>query len=140
MNRRDFTIGGLMAAGFLSSRAALAADSLIKFINPYAPGSGGDVLVRVLADDLQKKLGISAIVDNKPGADGRIGVREVKHAEPDGNTLLFTPFGRMTSSIVIGSRMALRRPKTPTSREKGCAVAIKRSRIRPKRWARMNRV
>lgn len=95
MDRRAFTIGGMLAAGILSSRSALASNSLLKFIYPYAPGSGGDILVRVLADDLQKKLGISAIVDNKPGADGRIGVREVKHAAPDGNTLLFTPFGTM---------------------------------------------
>ncbi len=95
MDRRDFIIGGAAAVCAFSGRSALAAETLIRFIYPYAPGSGGDVLVRVLADDLQKKLGLSAIVDNKPGADGRIGVREVKHADPDGNTLLFTPFGTM---------------------------------------------
>ena len=95
MDRREFMTGVAAAASFAVGGTARAADSLLKFIYPYAPGSGGDVLVRVLADDLQKKLGISAIVDNKPGADGRIGVREVMHAEPDGNTLLFTPFGTM---------------------------------------------
>lgn len=94
MDRRQFTVGVAASAGMFGA-PALAADGLLKFIYPYAPGSGGDILVRVLADDLQKKLGISAIVDNKPGADGRIGAREVKHAAPDGNTLLFTPFGTM---------------------------------------------
>ncbi|HMN71401.1 MAG TPA: tripartite tricarboxylate transporter substrate-binding protein [Rhodoblastus sp.] len=94
MDRRQFMAGVAASAGMFGG-PALAADGLLKFIYPYAPGSGGDILVRVLADDLQKKLGISAIVDNKPGADGRIGVREVKHAAPDGNTLLFTPFGTM---------------------------------------------
>lgn len=95
MDRRQFMAGvASAAAGGVFGGTALAAD-LLKFIYPYAPGSGGDILVRVLADDLQKKLGISAIVDNRPGADGRIGVREVKHAPPDGNTLLFTPFGTM---------------------------------------------
>ncbi|MCC2100238.1 MAG: twin-arginine translocation signal domain-containing protein, partial [Hyphomicrobiales bacterium] len=95
MDRRKFMAGvATAAAGGVLGGPAFAAD-LLKFIYPYAPGSGGDILVRVLADDLQKKLGISAIVENKPGADGRIGVREVKHAAPDGNTLLFTPFGTM---------------------------------------------
>ncbi|MDE2364899.1 MAG: hypothetical protein KGM42_19650 [Hyphomicrobiales bacterium] len=94
MDRREFMAGGFAAAGMLASGVA-SAGALLKFIYPYAPGSGGDLLVRVLADDLQKKLGVSAIVDNKPGADGRIGVREVMHADADGNTLLYTPFGPM---------------------------------------------
>jgi tripartite-type tricarboxylate transporter receptor subunit TctC len=71
------------------------AAPLLKFIYPYAAGSGGDVMIRLLAEDMQTALGISAIVENKTGADGRIGVREVMRAEPDGNTLLYTPFGTM---------------------------------------------
>lgn len=94
MDRREFLQAAAVAAGAAIATPALAA-SVLKFIYPYAPGSGGDILVRVLADDLEKKLGVSAIVENKPGADGRIGVREVKHAAPDGDTLLFTPFGTM---------------------------------------------
>ena len=95
MYRRDFLIGAAtVAAGFGRAQIS-AAEETFKFIYPYAPGSGGDVLARLLAQDMQKKLGVSAIVENKPGADGRIGVREVKHADPDGMTLLFTPFGTM---------------------------------------------
>jgi len=95
MQRRDFMAGVAAAAGGVWTEQAQAADALLKLEYPYAPGSGGDILARVLADDLQKKLGLSAIVENKPGASGRIGVRDVAHAEPDGNTLLFTPFGTM---------------------------------------------
>lgn len=98
MDRRSFVIGAAAAASSLliaRPRPARAAATL-KFVYPYTSGSGGDTLARVLADDLEKKLGRSAIVENKPGADGRLGVREVKHAEPDGNTLLFTPFAPMT--------------------------------------------
>lgn len=95
MDRRDFVVGVAAATSGAWSTQALAADSLLKLVYPYTPGSGGDILARVLADDLQKKLGLSAIVENRPGAAGRIGVRDVAHAEPDGNTLLFTPFGTM---------------------------------------------
>ena len=95
MDRRHFMAGvASAAAGGVLGGQAHAAD-LLKIVYPYAPGSGGDILVRLLADELQKKLGMSAIVENKPGASGRIGVRDVAHAAPDGNTLLFTPFGTM---------------------------------------------
>lgn len=95
MHRRDFLIGAATVGACLCGPQAHAAGGTLKFIYPYVPGSGGDILARRLADDMQKALGVSAIVENKPGADGRIGVREVKHAEPDGMTLLFTPFGTM---------------------------------------------
>ncbi len=94
MDRRLFLAGTAATASALLAGRADAASTL-RFIYPYAPGSGGDVLARLLAEDMQKALGSPAIVENKTGADGRIGVREVMRAEPDGNTLLFTPFGAM---------------------------------------------
>ena len=96
MDRRRFLVAaGIGIGGMLCGRPGEAAGSVLKFIYPYAPGSGGDILVRLLADDLQNKFGAPAIVENKPGADGRLGVRDVKNATADGNTLLFTPFGAM---------------------------------------------
>lgn len=95
MYRREFLLAAAGTAAGLCNRTADAAGATLKFIYPYAPGSGGDALARLLGEDIQKKLGVSAIVENKPGADGRIGVREVQHANPDGMTLLFTPFGTM---------------------------------------------
>jgi len=95
MYRREFLLRAAATAAGLWSPQADAAGGTLRFIYPYAPGSGGDILARLLAEDMQKKLGVSAIVENKPGADGRIGVREVQHADPDGMTLLFTPFGTM---------------------------------------------
>ncbi len=95
MHRRDFLVAAAAIASGLCGPLARAAGGTLKFIYPYAPGSGGDVLARLLAQDMQKALGVSAIVENKPGADGRIGVHEVQHAKPDGMTLLFTPFGTM---------------------------------------------
>jgi tripartite-type tricarboxylate transporter receptor subunit TctC len=95
MDRRAFLVGAGAGLGGLLCGNAQAAGGTMKFVYPYAPGSGGDALVRLLADDMQKKLGVTAIVENKMGADGRIGVSEVKQAAPDGMTLLFTPFGTM---------------------------------------------
>lgn len=65
----------------------------IRIIYPFAAGGAGDGLVRYLADELRKATGETVIVENRTGADGRIGVRAVVQAPPDGRTLLFTPFG-----------------------------------------------
>jgi tripartite-type tricarboxylate transporter receptor subunit TctC len=95
MDRRIFLAGAGATASAFMVRGAKAMASSMKILYPYAPGSGGDILARLLADDMSKKLGITAIVENKTGASGRIGVRDVKYSRPDGSELLFTPFGTM---------------------------------------------
>jgi tripartite-type tricarboxylate transporter receptor subunit TctC len=51
----------------------------------------------MLADHLQKSLARAVIVENRPGAGGRVGARAVKEAAPDGATLLFAPSGLATA-------------------------------------------
>lgn len=67
------------------------AQEATRLIFPFAAGGSGDALARILADGLQKATGTPAIVDNRSGAQGRIGVMAVKQAPPDGKTLLLTP-------------------------------------------------
>lgn len=73
----------------LASHQARAAD-LVTMIVPFPPGGTSDVLARPLAADLAKALGVTMIVDNKPGAAGNIGAQALARSKPDGNTLLFT--------------------------------------------------
>jgi tripartite-type tricarboxylate transporter receptor subunit TctC len=63
----------------------------IRIIFPFAAGGSGDAASRLIADKMGAELGRPVIVENRTGADGRIGVRAVKEAAPDGNTLLMTP-------------------------------------------------
>jgi tripartite-type tricarboxylate transporter receptor subunit TctC len=63
---------------------------------PFSAGSSTDALARVLANELGTALKRSAIVENRVGAAGRLGVQVVKAAAPDGNTLLFTPVAPMS--------------------------------------------
>lgn len=65
----------------------------IKFIVPFTPGSGTDVIARVLANRLAEKLETSIFVENKPGAGGTIGAAIVAKAEPNGYTFLITSSG-----------------------------------------------
>ena len=94
MNRRTFFAGSAALIGTCHGQLSFAADTL-RFVYPYTAGSGGDALCRLLAEKLSRSLSVAAIVENKTGADGRIGTREAKTAKPDGSTLLFTPFGTM---------------------------------------------
>jgi tripartite-type tricarboxylate transporter receptor subunit TctC len=69
----------------------------IRLIVPYPPGGPTDVVARILAAGLAKKLGQSVFVDNRPGgAAGTVGSRVVASADPDGYTLLLSQAGSLT--------------------------------------------
>ena len=59
----------------------------IKVIVPFSAGSGTDATTRVVMEELQKMLGVSIAVENKPGANGTVAADSVKKANPDGYTL-----------------------------------------------------
>ena len=59
----------------------------VKLIVPFGPGSTPDVVMRLIADHLQQKLGQTFVVENKPGASGNLGTDAVAKAAPDGYTL-----------------------------------------------------
>src|SRR5262245_8470659 len=68
-----------------------AQEQTLKIVFAFAAGGSADAVARMLADHMQKSLGTAVIVENRTGAGGRIAVRAVKDAAPDGATLLFAP-------------------------------------------------
>ncbi len=60
----------------------------VRLLTPYGAGGSYDGLARVMADKLSRQLGQQVIVDNRPGAAGRIGMALGVKAAPDGYTLL----------------------------------------------------
>jgi tripartite-type tricarboxylate transporter receptor subunit TctC len=76
---------GLGAAG-----AQTYPDKTIKFIVPYTPGSPVDAGARVIAQDLQKRLGQSVILEARSGAGSATGTKAAAVSPPDGYTLLLT--------------------------------------------------
>lgn len=70
--------------------AALAQwpDRPVRLVVPYGPGAMGDVVSRLLAEELRPDFGQPVIVENRPGAGGNIGTAAVAQADPDGYTVL----------------------------------------------------
>jgi len=62
----------------------------VKVIVPYAPGGTVDIFQRKIAEKFAEKLGQPFVVDNRPGANGVIGVEAAARSAPDGHTLLAT--------------------------------------------------
>ncbi len=70
----------------------------IRLVIGFPPGGTTDVMARVVAVPLQKALGQTVIVDNKPGASGNLAVAEVSKAAPDGATFMVAPISVQTAN------------------------------------------
>ncbi|PRY99319.1 tripartite-type tricarboxylate transporter receptor subunit TctC [Jezberella montanilacus] len=76
-------------------------DKRIRIVVGFPAGSLTDTIARLIAEQLATSLGQAVVVENKPGANGAIGVGEVARATPDGYTLLVTN----SSSITINPQL-----------------------------------
>lgn len=88
---------GLIAA-MVASLLPLEAQALdkkrpIRVVTAFPAGGVTDIGARIVSDALARELGVTIVVENKPGGDGIIGISEVVNAPPDGNTLLSGGFG-----------------------------------------------
>ncbi len=65
----------------------------VTIIAPFAAGGSADIVARIIAEGLTARFGQSVIVENKPGGNSVIGIREAIRAQPDGYTLLLGTLG-----------------------------------------------
>ncbi|MEQ1807655.1 MAG: tripartite tricarboxylate transporter substrate-binding protein, partial [Burkholderiaceae bacterium] len=95
MKRRSFALAAAAAALLVAGPVALQAQDKppIKILVGFPPGGSADILARLLGDKLRVSLGQTVIIDNKPGAAGRVALGELKRAAPDGQTLVLAPSG-----------------------------------------------
>jgi tripartite-type tricarboxylate transporter receptor subunit TctC len=87
MNR----IAALFLCAFLAAGSAAAQDypsRPVHIVVPYTPGTGADILSRVLGPKISERWHVALVTDNKPGAGGNIGAESVSRAPADGYTFL----------------------------------------------------
>src|SRR6187200_748283 len=97
-----------LLALFIAALPAAAQDwptKPVKIVVPFGPGSTPDVVARLIADHLQKKLGQPFIIDNKPGASGNIGTDAVAKAAPDGTTIGVSIGGPLAINTLLFSKL-----------------------------------
>jgi tripartite-type tricarboxylate transporter receptor subunit TctC len=83
----------ILVLGLLTVMAAAAQEwptKPVRFIVPYPPGGGTDVIARIVQSRLGDTLGQQVIIENRGGAGGALGTEQAAHAAPDGYTFLFT--------------------------------------------------
>ncbi|CAN5629108.1 Bug family tripartite tricarboxylate transporter substrate binding protein [soil metagenome] len=98
LNRRKFLAASSAAAASLAwaMPAGAATSGPVRLIVGYPPGGAADTLARALVEPLRVALGVTTIVDNKPGAGGRIAADQFKTAPTDGSALLVSPASVIT--------------------------------------------
>ena len=92
---RMFVAATLVSANLIGGTTVAVAqvnypEKQLQLIVPYPPGGASDVIGRIVAGELEARLGKPVIVMNRPGGGTTIGAREAANAAPDGYTLFFS--------------------------------------------------
>jgi tripartite-type tricarboxylate transporter receptor subunit TctC len=102
----------VLAAGPLTAAIAQAGfpSRPIRFVVPFPPGGGNDIVGRIVAHRLAEVLAGQIVIDNRGGAGGTIGTEIVARSAPDGHTLLINNISLAVNATLI--------PKLPYDTEK----------------------
>ena len=92
MQRRTLITSLALATSLLAAVPASAqSDKTLRVIVGFPAGVSIDVVTRIVAEKMKDELKRPVIVDNRPGAGGRLAADLLKSAAPDGNTVMVTP-------------------------------------------------
>lgn len=89
ISRRTLVAAGITAPFISRAARAQAWPSTVRIVVPFPPGGTVDPVARLVQPTLQERLGVTVIIENKPGASGSIGAAQVAKSAPDGGTWLF---------------------------------------------------
>lgn len=96
-------VAGLMACGAVLAQSPAYPNRPITLVVPGTPGSGSDIIARILADRMRQSLGQPVVVENIPGANGNIGTAKVARAQADGYTIVIGVWNTHVSSGALYS-------------------------------------
>ncbi len=80
----------------------------VRMIVPFSPGGTTDIIARIIGQKLSEVWGQQVIIDNRPGADGNIGLEIVSKASPDGYTLVTTINGQFAMNPHLQAKLPFR--------------------------------
>ena len=94
-------LAGLTATAATPVRAQAAwPDRPITLVHGLAPGGPSDIIARIVAEGLSRRLGQQVVVDARPGAGGRVAAAQIAKVAPDGYTLMGIPSGHAVAAAL----------------------------------------
>ncbi|MCC6777491.1 MAG: hypothetical protein IT537_12810 [Hyphomicrobiales bacterium] len=108
MPTRRALLAALAATAALPARAQPGSpsnwpDRPITLVHGLAPGGPSDIIARIMAEGLSRRLGQQVVVDARPGAGGRVAAAQIARTAPDGYTLMSIPSGHAVSAAIYKS-------------------------------------
>jgi tripartite-type tricarboxylate transporter receptor subunit TctC len=108
----------VLVLGLLAAFPAWAQDwpaKPVRFIVPYPPGGGTDVIARIVQNRLSEALGQSIVIENRGGAGGAVGTEVAAKSAPDGYTFLFTLSSHTINPLLYKLNFDVERDFTPVT-------------------------
>jgi len=108
----------IVILGAFAAMAASAQDwptKPIRFIVPYPPGGGTDVIARIVQTPLSEALGQPIVIENRSGAGGAVGTEAAAKSAPDGYTFLFTLSSHTINPLLYKLNFDIERDFSPVS-------------------------
>ena len=93
-------LAGLLPAATTVATAQTFPSRTVTIVVPFPPAGGADTLARTLAPRLSALWGQTVVIENRPGASGRIGTEQVSSAAPDGHTLVMASTAAITEKNI----------------------------------------
>ncbi|HYN26650.1 MAG TPA: tripartite tricarboxylate transporter substrate binding protein [Burkholderiales bacterium] len=110
--------GIVLALGLLAAIPAWAQDwpaKPVRFIVPYPPGGGTDIIARIVQNRLSEALGQTIVIENRGGAGGAVGTEAAAKSAPDGYTFLFTLSSHTINPLLYKLNFDVERDFTPVT-------------------------
>src|SRR5438874_10071049 len=110
--------GLFLVLGLLAAIPAWAQDwpaKPVRFIVPYPPGGGTDVIARIVQHRLSEALGQTIVIENRGGAGGALGTDAAAKSIPDGYTFLFTLSSHTINPLLYKLNFDIERDFAPVS-------------------------
>jgi tripartite-type tricarboxylate transporter receptor subunit TctC len=98
---RGLVIGLATLSLVAGAQAQTFPSRTVTIVSPYQAGGTSDIIARILAQKLSERFGQSVVIENRPGANGTIGVNQVVRADPDGHSLLAVASSALTLNPIF---------------------------------------
>ena len=105
MKTRSILAAVLLAGWTVAAHAQGFPTKPLRLVVPFAPGGSSSIVARAVAAEMEKGLGQSIIIDNKPGGGGNLAMQEVARADPDGYTLIIGHVGSLAMNPFMYAKL-----------------------------------